>query len=110
MVREMTRRLLADKGYGVLAAATVEQADEFVAREGAAIHLLLTDVIMPTMNGQELYQHLLARRPDLKVVFMSGYASDVIAPHRVLDKDTNFIQKPFTAAALFEKVREALGQ
>ncbi len=108
VVRNMTCRLLRDWGYTVLAAGTVEQADDIIDATVGPIHLLLTDVIMPTMNGHELYEHLRTRRPGLKVIFMSGYASDVIAPHGVMDEGVQFIQKPFSSAALFQKVRLVL--
>jgi nitrogen-specific signal transduction histidine kinase len=110
MVRNMTCRLLQDWGYTVLAAGTVEQAIEIVDTAAGPIHLLVTDVIMPTMNGNELYQFLRPRRPGLKVLFMSGYASDVIAPHGVMDEGVQFIQKPFSSLALLRKVSQVLEQ
>ncbi len=76
--------------------------------EGRHIDLLLTDVIMPDMNGKDLYGILHAQYPHLKVVYMSGYTEDVIAHHGVLEKGVDFIQKPFSARNLMEKVREVL--
>jgi FixJ family two-component response regulator len=73
-----------------------------------AIHLLMTDVIMPEMNGRELAGRLLSLYPGLKRLFMSGYTADVIAHHGVLDEGVRFIQKPFTRKELGDKVREAL--
>ena len=72
------------------------------------MHLLLADVIMPGMNGRELYRRALAQRPALRVLFMSGYTEDVIAPQGVLEKDVDFIPKPFSAQSLTQKLREIL--
>jgi FixJ family two-component response regulator len=78
------------------------------ARYKGDIHLLLTDVVMPRMSGKDLSQHLLKTRPALKVLFMSGYIDDAIARRGVLDPDTHFMAKPFTAKDLTRKVRETL--
>ena len=72
------------------------------------IHLLLTDVVMPEMNGRDLARRLLSLYPDIKRLFMSGYTADVIAHHGVLDEGVHFIQKPFSKTELSNKVREAL--
>ena len=72
------------------------------------IHLLLTDVVMPEMNGKELKEHILHERPDIKVLFMSGYTSDVIIHRGVLENDVHFLQKPFTIDLLADKVRMVL--
>jgi YesN/AraC family two-component response regulator len=74
------------------------------------IHLLITDVVMPEMNGQALSQKLLSLYPDLKCLFTSGYTANVIAHHGVLDKGVHFIQKPFSRKELASKVREVLDQ
>ena len=73
------------------------------------IHLLLTDVVMPVMNGTELAQKLIALCPEMKVVFMSGYTDDSVVRHGMLGSGMYYIQKPFTPQALVGKVREALG-
>jgi two-component system cell cycle sensor histidine kinase/response regulator CckA len=78
------------------------------ARHAASIHLLLTDVIMPDMNGKALAEKLLQARPNLKVLFMSGYTDDAIARHGVLDPGVAFIQKPLSPLALARKVRAVL--
>ena len=72
------------------------------------IELLLTDVVMPEMNGKELYNRMQNKYPDVKVLFMSGYAADVITHHGILDKGVNFIQKPFSVNDLILKVRQVL--
>ena len=72
------------------------------------IHLVLTDVVMPEMNGAELARRLEQQYPDTRVLFMSGYSGDAIADHGVLDRDTHLISKPFNAADLTNKVRDLL--
>ncbi len=72
------------------------------------IHLLITDVVMPGMNGKELRERLRTTHPELKCLFMSGYTANVIAHHGVLEDGVQFLQKPFTLQTLVEKVREVL--
>ena len=79
------------------------------AAHGGEINLLLTDVIMPDMNGRTLAEALRAVRPALKLLFMSGYTADVIAHHGVLDPGVHFIQKPFSLTDLAAKIKEVLG-
>jgi CheY-like chemotaxis protein len=74
----------------------------------APVDLLLTDVVMPGMNGRELYEELRRSYPSLKVLYMSGYPADVIGKHGVLDKGVHMLRKPFSTQELAEKVREAL--
>ena len=74
------------------------------------LHLILTDVIMPEMNGKELFERVLELFPNIRVLYMSGYPNNVIAPHGVLDKEIHFIQKPFNIKTLSLKVREVLDQ
>jgi PAS domain S-box-containing protein len=107
-VRELTRTILASCGYSVLAAGGAAPALGLAAKHGGPIHLLLTDVVMPECNGHELAQRLLAIRPDTRVLYMSGYTDNVIAHHGKLEQDTHFLQKPFTPAALAEKVHQVL--
>ncbi|MCB0191997.1 MAG: response regulator [Anaerolineae bacterium] len=108
-VRQMVGDTLRAHGYRVLVAEEPETALLLAAAHEAPIHLLLTDVIMPQMNGRELYQRLAAQRAGLKVLFMSGYTHNVIAPHEVLQEDTAFLQKPFAIRGLLQKVRTVLG-
>lgn len=109
-ILEMTTVMLQRQGYTVLAAATPLEAIASAKKHAGEIHLLLTDVIMPEMNGKELAQRLLSIHPTIKRLFMSGYSADVIAHHGVLDEDVNFLQKPFSMKELSVKVREVLGQ
>jgi FixJ family two-component response regulator len=81
---------------------------ELAGRFNGAIDLLLTDVVMPEINGRELAERLVSMRPGLRCLFMSGYTADVIAHHGVLDMGVLFIQKPFSMRHLAVKVREAL--
>lgn len=102
------KRMLERMGYLVLAAATPGAALQMAEQHDGNIHLLLTDVIMPEMNGRDLAKRLLSLYPHMARMFMSGYTSDVIAHHGVLDEGVQFIQKPFSKAELSAKVREAL--
>jgi PAS domain S-box-containing protein len=105
---QMSKTMLERLGYTVLAAGApgeaIRLADEYPGR----IHLLATDVIMPEMNGRELSVRLLASRPEMKCLFMSGYTANIIANQGVLKKGVPFIQKPFSKIELAAKVREAL--
>ena len=101
-------KILERQGYTVLAAASPDEAMRLAREHAGDIHLLITDVVMPKMNGRELAQNLLARYPDLKCLFMSGYTANVIAHHGVLDADVHFIQKPFSIQDLAVKVRTAV--
>ena len=108
MIRNMTRTLLERLGYKVLVAATPSEAMNLAREHAGAIHLLLTDVVMPGMNGRELAKNLMPLCPDLKPLFMSGYTANVIAHHGVLDDGVQFIQKPFSVVDLAAKIREVL--
>lgn len=105
---ELAARLLKRLGYTVLAAGNPIQAIELAETHVGAIHLLLTDVIMPEMSGRDLWQRLETIRPGLKCLFMSGYTANVIAHHGVLDPGVHFLQKPFSSQVLAMKLREAL--
>jgi PAS domain S-box-containing protein len=105
---KLGRDLLERLGYHVLNASTPGEAIEVAEKHTEPIHLLMTDVIMPEMNGRDLAAQLQGIRPNLKALFMSGYTADVIARHGVLNEGVHFIQKPFTVKVLAEKVREAL--
>ena len=108
LVLKLGRRVLQKHGYHVLAASAPDEARTIGQEYDGPIHLLLSDVVMPGMNGKQLWAELLASRPGIKCLFMSGYTSDVIAHEGVLDAGLNFIQKPFALDALVCKVRETL--
>ncbi len=101
----LAQTVLQRCGYQVLAASGPRQALAASEAHDGPIHLLLTDVIMPEMNGRELGERIVAARPDVKVLYMSGYSINVIAEHGILCSDVQLIEKPFTAAALTERVR-----
>ena len=108
-VRDLANRLLKQQGYRVLEAANGEEALRVAQdRTGERIHLLLTDVVLPQMGGKELADQLKKSRPDLKVLYTSGYTDYAIVHHGVLDSGTHFLQKPFSLKTLSQKVREAL--
>ena len=104
----MATAMLEGLGYRVLAAATPGNAIALAETHANNVQLLLTDVIMPEMNGRDLAARLLIHQPSLKCLFMSGYTVDVISHHGVLDAGVCFIQKPFSRLGLAAKVREAL--
>lgn len=108
MVRQLAIRTLKSKGYDTLEARDGGEALMIFEEKSEAIDLLLTDVIMPHVNGKTLYDRLSRSRPDLKVIFMSGYTDDAIAHHGVLERGINFIQKPFRPDELAKKVRQVL--
>ncbi|MBF0467266.1 MAG: response regulator [Desulfamplus sp.] len=105
---EMTTIMLGHLGYKVLAAATYNEAVELSNKYPGKIDLLITDVIMPQVNGRELANEILSRHANTKCLFMSGYTADIITHHGVLDDGVNFIQKPFSMRNLSSKVRETL--
>ena len=107
-ILNVTAQLLSIQGYEVLAASTPSEAIRLAREYRGEIHLLMTDVIMPEMNGLDLSKNIRTFAPRIKCLFMSGYTANVIALHGVLDEGTHFIQKPFSMAALASKVREAL--
>ncbi len=107
-ILNMTALMLRHHGYQVLTAPTPGEAMKIAAEYPERIHLLMTDVIMPEMNGRDLARNILTLYPDIQRLFMSGYTADVIAHHGVLDKGVHFIQKPFTMRELAQKVRIAL--
>ena len=107
-ILEMTSIMLENLGYTVLIAVTPGEAIRLAGEYNAQIDLLLTDVVMPGMNGRDLAQNMMHFHPGIKLLFMSGYTADIIAHQDVLDDGVNFIQKPFSAKGLADKVREAL--
>jgi two-component system sensor histidine kinase EvgS len=104
----MGKIMLEQLGYRVLATDRPDEAIRMADEHAGEIQLLLTDVVMPNMNGKDLAERLQALYPSMKSLFMSGYTADVIAHRGVLDKSVHFIQKPFSLRELAAKVRQAL--
>ena len=109
-ILDLSRIMLEQQGYQVLSAATPGEAIKLAKEHHGEIHLLITDVVMPEMNGRDLAKKILSLYPDMKRLFMSGYTADVIAHQGVLDEGVSFIQKPFSRNDLIDKVREVLDQ
>jgi CheY-like chemotaxis protein len=103
-VRRLAQRTLRQSGYTVLEAGNGAEALAAVEAYGGTVHLLVTDLVMPTMGGRELAERLTALRPGVRVLFVSGYPGDTALPH-----GCHFLGKPFTQATLVRKVREVLG-
>jgi PAS domain S-box-containing protein len=107
-VRQVAQEILRRQGYTVLAASDVDEAIRLCARRELPIALLLTDVVMPRMSGPELAQQLVTVRPEMKVIFMSGYTEQAVVKHGVLDAAAAYVAKPLVPATLARKVREVL--
>jgi PAS domain S-box-containing protein len=108
-LREVARETLEVFGYVVLEAGNGADALRMAERHPGPIHLLLTDVVMPAMNGAELVRRLMPTRPEMAVLFVSGYTDDAIVHHGVLEPGTAFLEKPFSPDQLVRRVREVLG-
>jgi two-component system cell cycle sensor histidine kinase/response regulator CckA len=108
MVRNLAKTVLSMHGYKILEARNGGEAYLLCKKQDEKIDLLLTDIIMPNMNGKELYEQLHQLRPELQVLYMSGYTEKIIAEQGVLDGSVNFLPKPFTIESLTKKVREVL--
>jgi two-component system cell cycle sensor histidine kinase/response regulator CckA len=106
-LRELTSRLLRRQGYTVLLAANADEALQMF-EQNPSIDVILTDVVMPGASGPELTRRLVERRPELKVIYMSGYTEEAIVQHGVLKPGIAFLHKPFTSEALGRKLRETL--
>ena len=107
-LRKLAQSNLESAGFRVLSARSGEEALEIAKRHPSTFDLLLTDVVMPGMNGRVLAEHLLPRQPGMKVLYMSGYTDSFIAGHGVLESGTYLLHKPFTEDVLIRKVREVL--
>ncbi|MGB7283519.1 MAG: PAS domain S-box protein [Candidatus Acidiferrum sp.] len=107
-VRELVSMILNSNGYMVLSAQDALEAEQFSTNHSGEIHLLLTDIIMPGTSGRELARRITARHPRARVLYMSGYTDNVLAQGGVLEEGVSFLQKPFTPAALAQKVRDVL--
>jgi CheY-like chemotaxis protein len=109
-VRALVRQVLSRHGYTVLEARHGGEALLHCERFKDTIHLLITDVVLEQMSGPELAQRLVVLRPDLKILYVSGYTDDAIIHQGVLKQGTAFLQKPFTTDALARKIREILDE
>lgn len=107
-VRALTRTVLRGHSYDVIEAVDADDALRWVEENDKPIHLLVTDVIMPGMSGRELAERLTVLRPELKVLYVSGYTDDAVVRHGLLEAEVSFLQKPFTPSGLARKVREIL--
>ena len=107
-VRSLTRRVLEAKGYTLLVAKSGAEALELARGHGSSIQLLLSDLVMPGMGGPELAAQLSALRPDIRILFMSGYTDDAAIRNGLIHQTASFLQKPFTPDGLVRKVRESL--
>jgi two-component system, cell cycle sensor histidine kinase and response regulator CckA len=107
-VRSLTREVLEKYGYTVLEAANGEEALKVAEQHEGPLDLLLSDVVMPRMGGPELAQALLAKRPSVKVLYMSGYTDHPMVRRGVVNAGVAFLQKPFTPTVLVSRVREVL--
>jgi CheY-like chemotaxis protein len=107
-VRSLTKEVLEKYGYTVLEASNGEEALKIAERHEGPLDLLLSDVVMPRMGGPELAQELLARRPAVKVLYMSGYTDHPMVRRGVVNAGVAFLQKPFTPTVLVSRIREIL--
>ena len=107
-VRNLVRTMLETKGYNVLAAAGADEAERICAAQTGAVDLLLTDVVMPEVNGRVLAERLAAQSPSMRILFMSGYSDEAVYRHGEISPNAAFIEKPFTDRTLARKVREVL--
>jgi CheY-like chemotaxis protein len=107
-IRQLMCRVLTERGYQVLSAENSQKGIELAARHEGPIDLLVTDVIMQGMSGGQMAQQLKAQRPNMRILYVSGYTSDVVEQHGVLESGIQFLQKPFTAEDLARRVRELL--
>jgi len=107
-LRSVAREILEMYGYAVLEAQRPDDALLIAERHSGPIHVLVTDVVMPKMNGRDLARRLAPLRPETRVLYISGYTDEAIVRHGVLDPGTAFLEKPFTPDELARKVREVL--
>jgi DNA-binding response OmpR family regulator len=109
-VRHLVSRILKKSGFEVVAKSLGSDAISYFERNGAAVDLLLTDVVMPEMSGKVLADRIWSMDPSMKVLFMSGYTDDIIAKRGILESGRQLINKPFDGAQLVSRVREILSE
>ncbi len=109
-VRKLTCKILEKQGYDVIEAHSADDAARISEHEKSPIHMLLTDIVMPGMNGKQLYEIIAKSRPEIKILYMSGYTDDVIAYHGILDAGVRLLQKPFSVETLTKKIRKVLDE
>lgn len=109
IILDLTRRILENFGYSVYVASRPKLGLAIIAEKKIRVDLLITDVVLPEMNGKELSQAVKSLNPEVKILYMSGYTADIIATHGI-DSESNFLQKPFHMQMLAEKVKEVLAQ
>ena len=107
---KITQKMLEKYGYRILTAQNGREALEVFSGHDGPIHLILTDLVMPKMGGQDLVEKIQSEKPEVKLVYMSGYTDRAISDNGMLHKDVNFIQKPFSSNDLVRKVREVLNK
>ncbi len=107
-ILNLLKYMLTRKGYNVLATTVPSEAIAIAEKHKKEISLLITDIVMPLMNGQELSETILSMKPNLKCLFMSGHTSDVISSNGIIEEGVNFIQKPFQERELLQKIQEIL--
>jgi signal transduction histidine kinase len=107
-VRATAARILVAQGYQVLEAGNAREALETINSRDHLIDLMITDVVLPGMGGRELAEQVAALRPEIRILYVSGYTDDVILQHRLVERDVTLLQKPFTASSLATKVRDVL--
>lgn len=108
MIRELARKVLQMTGYIVLAASGPTEALAICREYEGTIHLMMTDVVMPQMSGRALSEQVTRLRPEIKILYMSGYTDDDVLRHLILNSSVAFLQKPFSLDALTRKVRAVL--
>ena len=108
LILRMAKRVLGELGYTVLTASDGPEALEVLARHAGDVQLLITDVVMPKMSGKELAARVTALRPDMRVLYSSGYAADAIGEDGVLGDGINFLAKPYVPSRLADAVRDVL--
>ncbi|HOY61689.1 MAG TPA: response regulator [bacterium] len=107
-VLKLVIRVLESSGYSAISAASADEAISICADSEYPVDLLVTDVVMPDVNGRELAERIRKLRPNIKVLYMSGYTENAIVHHGILDKGINFISKPFNVEDFTRKVRDVL--